>query len=123
MVSARVLAKVLGVSLFDDIQRKSPWQCQAVLAAPGGYCNVHLEVGMSDLVVVLMKRARNCPVACSPKILFFLLLLVALYLAIYHQTSVSLPWYLLFLGVIAVESAVMLFANMNCRIRLGEVPD
>jgi hypothetical protein len=75
---------------------------------------------MSDLVVLLMKRARNCPVACSLKILFLLLLLAALYLAIYQQTSVSLPWYLLFLGIIAVESALMLFANNNCRVRNGE---
>jgi peptidoglycan/LPS O-acetylase OafA/YrhL len=78
---------------------------------------------MPDLVVILMKRARNCPVACFLKILFLLLLLVALYLAIYHQTSVSLPWYLLFLGVIAVEAAVMLFANNNCRIRISELPE
>jgi hypothetical protein len=78
---------------------------------------------MSDLVVLLRKRARNCPVACSLKILFFLLLLAALYLAIYHQSTVSLPWYLLFLGVIAVESALMLFANNNCRIRTGESSD
>jgi hypothetical protein len=106
-----------------DIQRVSPRWCQAVPAAPGGYRSVHLEVGMSDLVVVLMKRARNCPVACSLKIVFFLLVLVALYLAIYHQTSVSLPWYLLFMGVIAVESALMLFANNNCRIKTGEPPD
>jgi hypothetical protein len=77
---------------------------------------------MSNLVVLLMKRARNCPVACSLKILFFLLLLAALYVAIYHQTSVSLPWYLLFLGVIAVESAFMLFANNNCRIRTSDQP-
>ena len=78
---------------------------------------------MPDLVVLLMKRARNCPVACSLKILFFLLLLTALYLAIYHQTSVSLPWYLLFLGIIAVESALMLFANNQCRTRVGESSD
>jgi hypothetical protein len=84
---------------------------------------MRVEVDMPDLVVVLMKRARNCPVACALKILFFLLLLVALWLAIYQQTSVSLPWYLLFLGVIAVESALMLFANNNCRIRIGESTD
>jgi hypothetical protein len=112
----------LGVMMFDDVQR-------VTIAVPGStrrtgsYCSVHLEVAMSDLVVVLMKRARNCPVACSLKILFFLLLLTALYLAIYHQTSVSLPWYLLFLGVIAVESALMLFANINCRISSGESSD
>ena len=78
---------------------------------------------MPDLVVLLMRRARNCPVACSLKILFFLLLLVALYLAIYQKTSVTLPWYLLFLGVIAVEAALMLFANNNCRIRISESPE
>jgi len=77
---------------------------------------------MPELVVLLMKRARSCPIACFLKILFFLLLMVAIYLAIYHQTSVSLPWYLLLLGVIAVESAFMLFANNNCRIRISESP-
>jgi len=70
-----------------------------------------------------MKRARNCPIACFLKILFLLLLLVALYLALYHQTSVSLPWYMLLLGVIAVESAFMLFANNNCRLRSTESPE
>lgn len=78
---------------------------------------------MPDLVVLLMKRARNCPIACSLKILFFLLLVAAIYIAIYHQTSVSLPWYLLFLGIIAVESALMLFANNDCRTRISESPD
>ena len=78
---------------------------------------------MPDLVALLVNRARNCPVACSLKILFVLLLVAALYIAIYHQTSVSLPWYLLFLGFIAVESALMLFANNNCRIRIGESTD
>jgi hypothetical protein len=82
-----------------------------------------MEVGMPDQVVLLMKRARNCPIACSLKILFVLLLGAALYIAIYHQTSVSLPWYLLFLGVIAVESAFMLFANNQCRTRIGESSD
>jgi hypothetical protein len=79
-----------------------------------------MEVGMPDQVVILMKRARSCPVACSLKILFVLLLAAALYIAVYHQTSVSLPWYLLFLGIIAVESAFMLFANNQCRTRVGE---
>jgi len=78
---------------------------------------------MPNIVFILMKRARNCPVACSLKILFGLLLLAALYIAVYHQTSVSLPWYLLFLGIIAVESAFMLFANNNCRISSGDPPD
>ena len=78
---------------------------------------------MPDPVVLLMKRARNCPIACFLKILFLLLLLVALYLALYHQTSVSLPWYMLLLGVIAVESAFMLFANINCRLRNTESPE
>jgi hypothetical protein len=78
---------------------------------------------MPDLVVLLMKRARNCPIACSLKILFFLLLVTAIYIAVYHQTSVSLPWYLLFLGIIAVESALMLFANNHCRTRISESPD
>jgi len=78
---------------------------------------------MPDLVVLLMKRARNCPIACSLKILFFLLLVAAIYIAIYHQTSVSLPWYLLFLGIIAVESALMLFANNHCRTRISESRD
>jgi hypothetical protein len=82
-----------------------------------------MEVGMPDLVTLLMKRARNCPIACFLKILFVLLLVAALYIAIYHQTSVSLPWYLLFLGIIAVESAFMLFANNNCRIKVGETPE
>jgi hypothetical protein len=82
-----------------------------------------MEVDMPDLVVLLMNRARSCPVACSLKILFVLLLVAALYIAIYHQTSVSLPWYLLFLGFIAVESALMLFANNQCRIRIGESPE
>lgn len=84
---------------------------------------MRVEVDMPDLIVVLMKRARNCPVACALKILFVLLVLAATWLAIYHQTSVSLPWYLLFMGVIAVESALMLFANNNCRIRIGESTD
>ena len=78
---------------------------------------------MPDLVVLLMKRARNCPIACFLKILFFLLLVAAIYIAIYHQTSVSLPWYLLFLGIIAVESALMLFANNHCRTRISESRD
>ena len=78
---------------------------------------------MPDFVVLFLRRAKNCPVACSLQILFFLLLVAALYIAIYHQTSVSLPWYLLFLGVIAVESALMLFANNNCRARIGDPPD
>ena len=84
---------------------------------------MRMEVGMPDSVVLLLNRARNCPLACSLKILFFLLILVALYLAIYEQTSVSLPWYALFLGFIAVEAALMLFANNNCRIRLGDSTD
>jgi hypothetical protein len=79
-----------------------------------------MEVDMPDQVVLLMKRARSCPIACSLKILFVLLLAAALYIAVYHQTSVSLPWYLLFLGIIAVESAIMLFANNQCRTRIGE---
>jgi len=78
---------------------------------------------MPDLVVLLIQRARNCPIACSLKILFFLLLLAALYIAIYHQTTVSLPWYLLFVGVIAVEGAFMLYANNNCCVRFGDPPD
>lgn len=78
---------------------------------------------MPELVGRCMKRARNCPVACSLNILFFLLLLAALYIAVYHQSSVSLPWYLLFLSVIAVESAFMLFANNNCRISSGDPTD
>ncbi len=84
---------------------------------------MHVEVGMPDLVVLLMRRARNCPIACSLKILFSLLLLAALYIAIYHQNSVSLPWYLLFLAVIAVEAAFMLFANNNCCVRFSDPPD
>jgi len=90
---------------------------------PGGYCGLRKEVDMPYPVVLLMKRASNCPLACFLKILFFLLILVALYLAVYHQTSVSLPWYLLLLGIIGVESAFMLFANNNCRTRRGESPD
>jgi hypothetical protein len=82
-----------------------------------------MEVGMPDQVILLMRRARNCPIACSLKILFVLLLGVALYIAVYHQTSVTLPWYLLLLGVIAVESAIMLFANNQCRTRIGESPE
>ena len=78
---------------------------------------------MPEQVALIMKRARNCPIACSLKILFVLLLGAALYIAIYQQTSVSLPWYLLFLGVIAVESAFMLFANNQCRTRVGDSPD
>jgi hypothetical protein len=88
-----------------------------------GCHSLHEELAMPDLVVLLMKRARNCPIACSLKILFFLLLVAAIYIAIYHQTSVSLPWYLLFLGIIAVESALMLFANNDCRTRISESPD
>ena len=78
---------------------------------------------MPDLFVLLLKRARCCPIACALEILFFLLLLAALYLAIYHQTSVSLPWYLFLLGVIAIEGALMLFAYNNCRIRISESPE
>jgi hypothetical protein len=78
---------------------------------------------MPDPVVRLMRRARNCPIACFLKILFFLLVLAALYLAVYQQTSVTLPWYALFLGFIAVEAAFMLFANNNCRIRISESPE
>jgi len=78
---------------------------------------------MPEQVALIMKRARNCPIACSLKILFVLLLGAALYIAIYQQTSVSLPWYLLFLGIIAVESAFMLFANNQCRTRVGDSPD
>ena len=57
------------------------------LPIPGACYGLHKEVGMPDPVVLLMKRARNCPIACFLKILFLLLLLVALYLALYHQTS------------------------------------
>jgi hypothetical protein len=78
---------------------------------------------MPDPVVILMKRARNCPVACFLKILFFLLILAAFYLAIYQQTAITLPWYALFLGVIAVEAALMLFANNNCRLRISDSPE
>lgn len=78
---------------------------------------------MPELIGLFVNRARNCPIACSLQVIFLLLLLAALYIAVYHQTSVSLPWYMLFLGVIAVEAAFMLFANNNCRISGGEPPD
>jgi hypothetical protein len=64
------------------------------------YCRTHTEVSMPEPVVLLLKRARNCPIACFLKIL-------------------SLPWYAFFLGIIAVEAALMLFANNNCLIRLN----
>jgi hypothetical protein len=83
------------------------------------YCRTHTEVSMPEPVVLLLKRARNCPIACFLKILFLLLLLAALYLSIYPPPSVSLPWYAFFLGIIAVEAALMLFANNNCLIRLN----
>jgi len=123
MDSASILVNNTDVSAHIDVRVVTMSVQDCSLPNPGGHCGLHKEVGMPDLVVLLMRRARNCPVACSLKILFFLLLLAALYLAIYQQTSMTLPWYMLFLGAIAVEAALMLFANNNCRIRISESPE
>ena len=73
---------------------------------------------MPDAIEMLMKRARNCPFACLLKIIFILMFVSAIYIALFHQTSVSPYMYNAFVAAIGFVAVLALATNRNCRLKL-----
>ena len=74
---------------------------------------------MMDSIKLLLLRARLCPFACFLKIVFVVLFCSALYIAIFHQYSMSPHIYSGFVAITGFVAMLALAINRNCKLRIN----
>jgi hypothetical protein len=75
---------------------------------------------MPDCINKLVRRARQCPVACSLKILFLLLFMVELTAATFYQSSVSYQLFAALLAATGYVAVLALATDNNCNLKLSD---
>lgn len=67
-----------------------------------------------------LHRARRCPVACALKILFLLLLVIALNIAVFFKNAMSFYGYIGFITFIGYVAVLAIATNGNCILKISE---
>ena len=76
---------------------------------------------MPDCKNQLLRRARECPVACSLKILLLLMFMIDLTIAMFYQSSISYDLFAVLLAATGYVAVLVLATNNNCSLKLDDM--